>query len=155
MWKWVIKVQTTLKIQKKNPKAILPKRATEGSAGMDLYACMEEEITLRPGELAVIPTGIAIGLPGPDYAALVFARSGLGVKHGISLSNGVGVIDSDYRGEIQVGLCNLGNQPYTIRPEERIAQLVVTPVCLLPIEEVEVLDETGRGEGGFGSTGTH
>ena len=133
-------MQTTLKIQKKNPKAILPKRATEGSAGMDLYACMEEEITLRPGELAVIPTGIAIGLPGPDYAALVFARSGLGVKHGISLSNGVGVIDSDYRGEIQVGLCNLGNQPYTIRPEERIAQLVVTPVCLLPIEEVEVLD---------------
>ena len=148
-------MQTTLKIQKKNPKAILPKRATEGSAGMDLYACMEEEITLRPGELAVIPTGIAIGLPGPDYAALVFARSGLGGKHGISLSNGVGVIDSDYRGEIQVGLCNLGNQPYTIRPEERIAQLVVTPVCLLPIEEVEVLDETGRGEGGFGSTGTH
>ena len=148
-------MQTTLKIQKKNPKAILPKRATEGSAGMDLYACMEEEITLWPGELAVIPTGIAIGLPGPDYAALVFARSGLGVKHGISLSNGVGVIDSDYRGEIQVGLCNLGNQPYTIRPEERIAQLVVTPVCLLPIEEVEVLDETGRGEGGFGSTGTH
>lgn len=148
-------MQTTLKIQKKNPKAILPKRATEGSAGMDLYACMEEEITLRPGELAVIPTGIAIGLPGPDYAALVFARSGLGVKHGISLSNGVGVIDSDYRGEIQVGLCNLGNQPYTIRPEERIAQLVVTPVCLLPIEDVEVLDETGRGEGGFGSTGTH
>ena len=148
-------MQTTLKIQKKNPKAILPKRATEGSAGMDLYACLEEEITLRPGELAVIPTGIAIGLPGPDYAALVFARSGLGVKHGISLSNGVGVIDSDYRGEIQVGLCNLGNQPYTIRPEERIAQLVVTPVCLLPIEEVEVLDETGRGEGGFGSTGTH
>lgn len=148
-------MQTTLKIQKKNPKAILPKRATEGSAGMDLYACMEEEITLRPGDLAVIPTGIAIGLPGPDYAALVFARSGLGVKHGISLSNGVGVIDSDYRGEIQVGLCNLGNQPYTIRPEERIAQLVVTPVCLLPIEEVEVLDETGRGEGGFGSTGTH
>ena len=148
-------MQTTLKIQKKNPKAILPKRATEGSAGMDLCACMEEEITLRPGELAVIPTGIAIGLPGPDYAALVFARSGLGVKHGISLSNGVGVIDSDYRGEIQVGLCNLGNQPYTIRPEERIAQLVVTPVCRLPIEEVEVLDETGRGEGGFGSTGTH
>ena len=84
---------------------------------MDLYACMEEEITLRPGELAVIPTGIAIGLPGPDYAALVFARAGWGVKHGISLSNGVGVIDSDYRGEIQVGLCNLGNQPYTIRPE--------------------------------------
>lgn len=148
-------MQTTLKIQKKNPKAILPKRATEGSAGMDLYACMEEEITLRPGDLAVIPTGIAIGLPGPDYVALVFARSGLGVKHGISLSNGVGVIDSDYRGEIQVGLCNLGNQPYTIRPEERIAQLVVTPVCLLPLEEVEVLDETGRGEGGFGSTGTH
>lgn len=148
-------MQTTLKIQKKNPKAILPKRATEGSAGMDLYACMEEEITLRPGDLAVIPTGIAIGLPGSDYVALVFARSGLGVKHGISLSNGVGVIDSDYRGEIQVGLCNLGNQPYTIRPEERIAQLVVTPVCLLPLEEVEVLDETGRGEGGFGSTGTH
>lgn len=145
----------TLKIQKKNPNAILPKRATRGSAGMDLYACIQEEITLRPGELAVIPTGIAIGLPGPDYVALVFARSGLGVKHGISLSNGVGVIDSDYRGEIQVGLCNLGNRPYTIRPEERIAQLVVTPVCPLPVQEVEFLDETERGEGGFGSTGTH
>ncbi len=148
-------MQLTLKIQKKNSRAILPKRATEGSAGMDLYACIQEEVTLHPGDLAVIPTGIAIGLPGPGYMALVFARSGLGVKHGISLSNGVGVIDSDYRGEIQVGLCNLGSQPYTIRPEERIAQLVVTPVCALPVEEVEVLDETARGEGGFGSTGTH
>ena len=132
-----------------------PFYATAGAAAMDLCACVDAPVEVAPRALVSIPTGIAIALPSAEYVALVFARSGLGIKHGIALSNGVGVIDSDYRGEIQVGLCNLGNQPYTIRPEERIAQLVVTPVCLLPIEEVEVLDETGRGEGGFGSTGTH
>ena len=148
-----------LKIKALSPKIgtdiPLPRFATAGAACMDLYACIDQPVTLAAGERRLIPTGIAIALPSADYVALVFARSGLGIKQGVCLSNGVGVIDSDYRGEIQVGLCNLGNQPYTIRPEERIAQLVVTPVCLLPIEEVEVLDETGRGEGGFGSTGTH
>lgn len=100
-----------------------------------------------------IPTGIAIALPGPEYVALVYARSGLGIRHGVSLSNGVGVIDSDYRGEIMVGLTNLSDVPYTIHPGDRIAQLVVTPVVLPELERVEALDETGRGTGGFGSTG--
>ena len=99
----------------------------------------------------MIPSGIAVSLPGSGYAAFVFARSGLGVKHGISLSNGVGVIDSDYRGEICVGLCNLGTQPYEIQPGERIAQLVVMPVCPLPVQEAAELDQTQRGASGFGS----
>ncbi len=130
-----------------------PQRATEGSAGMDLSACIEEEIILSPRQLVKIPTGIAIALPGPAYVALVYARSGLGIKHGIALSNGVGVIDSDYRGEIMVGLTNLSDVPYTIHPGDRIAQLVVTPVVLPELERVEELDDTGRGTGGFGSTG--
>ena len=130
-----------------------PQRATTGSAGMDLSACIEEDIILSPRQLVRIPTGIAIALPGPEYVALVYARSGLGIKHGIALSNGVGVIDSDYRGEIQVGLTNLSDKPYTIHPGDRIAQLVVTPVVLPQLEWVEELDDTERGIGGFGSTG--
>lgn len=130
-----------------------PQRATTGSAGMDLAACMDEEITIAPRQLVKIPTGIAIALPGPEYVALVYARSGLGIKHGIVLSNGVGVIDSDYRGEIQVGLTNLSEKPYTIHTGDRIAQLVVTPVVLPQLEWVEELDDTERGTGGFGSTG--
>ncbi|WP_209344587.1 dUTP diphosphatase [Flavonifractor sp. AGMB03687] len=130
-----------------------PQRATTGSAGMDLSACIEEDIILSPRQLVRIPTGIAIALPGPEYVALVYARSGLGIKHGIALSNGVGVIDSDYRGEIQVGLTNLSDKPYTIHPGDRIAQLVVTPVVLPQLEWVEELDDTERGTGGFGSTG--
>ena len=130
-----------------------PQRATTGSAGMDLSACIEEDIILSPRQLVRIPTGIAIALPGPEYVALVYARSGLGIKHGIALSNGVGVIDSDYRGEIQVGLTNLSDKPYTIHPGDRIAQLVVTPVVLPELEWVEELDDTDRGTGGFGSTG--
>ena len=108
---------------------------------------------IPPGELARIPTGIAIALPSPEYVALVFARSGLGVRHGIALSNGVGVIDSDYRGEIQVGLTNLSHTPYTISPADRIAQLAVVPVVQVNPVPVEDLDETERGSGGFGSTG--
>lgn len=142
-----------LKIKKLREGAVVPQRATEGSAGLDLRACIDSPITLAPGDLAMIPAGIAISLPDRGYAAFVFARSGLGVKHGVSLSNGVGVIDSDYRGEICVGLCNLGSQPYEIQPGERVAQLVVMPVCPLPVQQVEELDETQRGAGGFGSTG--
>ena len=130
-----------------------PSRATEGSAGMDLCACIEEDRIIAPRQLVKIPTGIAIALPGPEYVALVYARSGLGIKHGVSLSNGVGVIDSDYRGEIMVGLTNLSDKFYTIHPGDRIAQLVVTPVVLPELERVEALDETGRGTGVFGSTG--
>ena len=130
-----------------------PQRATAGSAGMDLSACIEEDIIIAPRQLVKIPTGIAIALPGPEYVALVYARSGLGIKHGITLSNGVGVIDSDYRGEIQVGLTNLSDVPYTVQPGDRIAQLVVTPVVLPEVELAVELDDTSRGAGGFGSTG--
>lgn len=99
------------------------------------------------------PTGLAIALPSADYVALVFARSGLGIKQGVCLANGVGVIDSDYRGEIGVGLVNLGDNPYTVRPGDRIAQLMVTPVVRPTVVPVSELDETDRGAGGFGSTG--
>lgn len=131
----------------------LPARATDGSAGLDLRACMDEAVTIAPRQLVRIPTGLAIALPGPEYVALIFARSGLGIKHGICLSNGVGVIDSDYRGELQVGLTNLSDTPYTVQPGDRIAQLVVMPVALPQLELVEELEETDRGAGGFGSTG--
>ena len=120
---------------------------------MDLCACMEEDVTLAPGQRIGIPTGIAIALPSPNYAALVFVRSGMGFKHGIGLSNGVGVIDSDYRGEISVGLVNLTGEDYTIRPGDRIAQLMVVPVVRPELVQVDALDETERGAGGFGSTG--
>lgn len=143
-----------LKIKKVNENAIIPKRATQGSAGMDLCACIDAPLTLRGGETAVIPTGIAIALPSNEAGAFVFARSGLAIKHGIGLLNSVGVIDSDYRGEIKVGVINQISEPYTIEPGERIAQLVVMPVCPVDTVEVESLDETARGEGGFGSTGT-
>lgn len=143
----------TLNFVKLTSEAIIPKRATGGSAGLDLHACMEESILLRPGERALIHTGIAVGLPSRDFVALIFARSGLAIKHGITLSNSVGVIDSDYRGEICVGLCNLSNEDYTITPGERIAQLVVVRVETPMPMEVDSLDETARGSGGFGSTG--
>lgn len=131
----------------------LPRFATGGAACMDLCACMDESITLNAGERHLVPTGIAIALPSAEYVALVFARSGLGIKKGVCLSNGVGVIDSDYRGEIGVGLVNLGDAPYTVQPGDRIAQLMVVPVVQPTLTVVETLDETERGAGGFGSTG--
>lgn len=143
-----------LKIKKVRENAKLPTRGTVGSAGMDLYACIDEPITLNGGDKAVIPTGIAIGLSSPEYAAFVYARSGLAIKHGIGLLNSVGVIDSDYRGEICVGVINQLKEPYTIEPFERIAQMVIQPVALPELVEVDDLDETDRGAGGFGSTGT-
>lgn len=142
-----------LKIKLLSPNAVLPQYATPGSAAMDLTACIDEPITIAPRQLVTLPTGIAIALPSADYVALVFARSGLGVKHGISLSNGVGVIDSDYRGEIKVGLTNLSDEPYTIQPGDRVAQLAILPVTQATVVQVSELDETGRGAGGFGSTG--
>ncbi len=144
----------TLRYQLLRPGAVAPMRATPGSAAMDLHAvCGEAGVTLPPSGRAVIPTGVAIELPGPDTVALVFARSGLSVKHGLALSNGVGVIDSDYRGEISVGLVNLSDQPYTVHPGERIAQLAVMPVLLPALERADALTPTERGAGGFGSTG--
>ncbi len=142
-----------IKIKKLNEKAVIPHRATTGSAGADLYACIEEAAVLSPGQLIKIPTGIAIELSEKNYAAFIFGRSGLGVKYGITLSNGVGVIDSDYRGEICVGLCNVSNKPYTIQPGERIAQMVIMPVVCVPFVEVDELSDTQRGSGGFGSSG--
>ena len=142
-----------LKIKKLKPNARIPKTATNGSAGIDLYACIDGSVTLSPGELKIIPTGIAIELPDNGCAAFLYARSGLGVKHGICLSNGVGVIDSDYRGEVCVGLCNVSDKPYTIEPFERVAQMVIAPVFVPDVQEVAELSDTQRGEGGFGSTG--
>lgn len=148
-------IKMEIKIKKLRENAKIPKRATNGSAGMDLYACIDEPITLAPGQLAVVPTGIAIALPENSCAAFLYARSGLGVKHGICLSNGVGVIDSDYRGEICAGLCNVSDKPYTIEPDERVCQMVIAPVLTPDVVEVSELDDTDRGEGGFGSTGKH
>ena len=143
-----------LKIKKVRENAKLPTRGTVGSAGLDLYACIDEPITLKKGDTAIIPPGIAIGLDGPHYAAFIYARSGLAIKHGIGLLNSVGVIDSDYRGEICVGVIKQTDPEYTIEPFERIAQMVIKPVELPEIIEVSDLDETDRGAGGFGSTGT-
>lgn len=142
-----------VKIKKLNPKAVIPCRATEGSAGADLYACIDEPVVLAPGQLVKIPTGIAVELADKNHAVFLFARSGLGVKHGITLSNGVGVVDSDYRGEICVGLCNVSDTPYTIQPNERVAQMVIMPVVCASFVEVDELSDTERGSGGFGSSG--
>lgn len=131
----------------------LPQFATPGSAAMDLRACLDGPVTLQAGARSVIPTGLAMALPSADYVALVFARSGLGIKKGVCLSNGVGVIDSDYRGEIAVGLVNLSGEDYTVQPGDRIAQLMVVPVVQPTVTLADELDETDRGSGGLGSTG--
>lgn len=143
-----------VKVKKLRKNAVIPKRATSGSAGADLYACIDEPVEIAPGSLVMIPTGIAIELEDNSCAAFIFARSGLGVKHGITLSNGVGVVDSDYRGEVCVGLCNVSGESYTIQAGERIAQLVVMPINTAEFTEVGELSGTERGAGGFGSTGT-
>jgi len=130
-----------------------PFYASAGAAAMDLCACVDEAVTIAPQQIVSLPTGIAIALPSAEYVALVFARSGLGIKHGVALANGVGVIDSDYRGEIRVGLVNQSQTPYTVQPGDRIAQLAVMPVVQAELEITDTLDETQRGAGGFGSTG--
>ena len=146
-----------LKVKALSPKIgreiPVPFYATPGSAAMDLHACLDEAVTIPARGRTVVPTGIAIALPSPDYVALVFARSGLGIKHGVAPSNCVGVIDSDYRGEVMVGLQNSGDTDYTIQPGDRIAQLMVIPVVQAQVRMVDELDETRRGSGGFGSTG--
>ncbi len=146
-----------LKIKALSPKIgneiPLPYYATPGAAAMDLHACMDEAVVIPAGERKVIPTGLAIALPSPEYVALIFARSGLGIKHGIAPANCVGVIDSDYRGEIMVGLQNSGKDDFTVQPGDRIAQMMITPVVQAQIRMTDDLDETQRGAGGFGSTG--
>jgi dUTP pyrophosphatase len=146
-----------LKIKALSPKIgteiPFPYYATPGSAAMDLHACMEQAVTIAPGQRATIHTGLAIALPDAGYVALIFARSGLSCKHGLAPANCVGVIDSDYRGELMVCLTNSGQAPYTVQPGERIAQLAVMPVVQAQLERCDSLDDTQRGAGGFGSTG--
>lgn len=143
-----------MKVQITNrcPDLPLPARATPHASGVDLRAAVDADVTLAPGERALIPTGIRIAVP-PGFEAQVRARSGLAVRNGIALVNAPGTIDADYRGEIQVILVNLGQEPFAIRRGDRIAQLVIAPVVLCDFEPVGELPDTERGEGGFGSTG--
>ncbi|MBQ8605140.1 MAG: dUTP diphosphatase [Clostridia bacterium] len=133
--------------------ADMPKYQSEFSAGADLCACIDAPVTIAPGERALIPTGIAIDMERRDCGAFIFARSGLASKHGICLANGVGVVDSDYRGEIKVALVNTSKQEYSVAPFERIAQLVIMPVISASFLQADELSDTDRGSGGFGSTG--
>lgn len=144
---------SVLKVKRVREGAKLPARATEGSAGYDLYACIGEPLVIQPGQVQKVPTGVAIELADENCVALVFARSSMGVKYGVIPANAVGVIDSDYRGEVCVFLRNHSDAPYTVQPQDRVAQLVVMPVLLPEIEEASELSDTARGQGGFGSTG--
>ena len=143
-----------IKIQKLRDHALLPAYQSPLAAGADLYAATEEPLTLAPMDRALVPTGIAAQPDREDCVLLIAARSGLAVKKGVTLSNGIGVVDADYRGEICVGLVNLGKETVTIAPGERIAQLLVMPILRADFEEADTLDKTERGAGGFGHTGT-
>jgi len=142
-----------VKVLDERIRAQLPHYATAGAAGMDLRACLDAPITLAPGQAELIPTGIAIHVGDPGYAAVVLPRSGLGHKHGIVLGNLVGLIDSDYQGQLLVSCWNRGGAAFTVEPFERIAQLVVVPVCQVELDVVESFSDSARAEGGFGSTG--
>jgi dUTP pyrophosphatase len=131
----------------------LPKYATDGSAGMDLYACLDEHLHVAPGETHLIPTGIAIHLDDRHLAAMILPRSGLGHKHGIVLGNLVGLIDSDYQGQIFISVWNRGQHPFTIEPGDRIAQMIIVPIALADFKVVEQFTPSARGAGGFGHTG--
>ena len=131
----------------------LPEYATDGSAGLDLRACVDGPTTIGPGETRLVATGLAIHIADPGYAAVIVPRSGLGHRHGIVLGNLVGLIDSDYQGEVLISCWNRGNEPYVVEPGERIAQLVVVPVARARFELVKEFAETKRGAGGFGHTG--
>lgn len=143
---------STIRIKRLKENAIIPTYGSTEAAGADLYACISEPITVQPGEVAWVGTGIALEVP-KGCAGLVYARSGMACKRGLAPANKVGVVDGDYRGEITVVLLNHGNEPQTIMPGERIAQFVITPVLTPEYEEVTELGETDRGIGGFGSTG--
>jgi dUTP pyrophosphatase len=131
----------------------LPAYATAGSAGLDLRACLDAPLALEPGRAELIPTGMAIHLQDPGLAAVILPRSGLGHKHGVVLGNLVGLIDSDYQGQLMVSCWNRGREPFTIRPGERIAQLIVVPVVQVTLEIVESFEDSARGAGGFGHSG--
>jgi dUTP pyrophosphatase len=136
-------------------RAQLPAYATHGSAGLDLRAAIHDAIALKPGDTTLIPTGLAIHLDDPGLAAIIIPRSGLGHKHGIVLGNGVGLIDSDYQGQVFVSCWNRGKETFVVNPLERIAQLVVVPVVQVDLNVVDSFEESARGAGGFGSTGKH
>ncbi len=142
-----------VRIKKVRENAILPRYMTPGAAAADLYACPDGEVTLLPGERAPIPTGVAISPERRDTVALIFGRSGLGIRSGVTLANSVGVVDSDYRGEIKVCLINHGEEPVTVCPGDRIAQIMFVPIEFASFVPADTLDGTERGEGGFGSTG--
>ncbi|AZV93530.1 dUTP diphosphatase [Kerstersia gyiorum] len=143
-----------LKILDPRMAASLPAYATPGSAGLDLRACLDAPLELAPGATALIPTGLAIHIGDPGYAAMFLPRSGLGHKHGIVLGNLVGLIDSDYQGQLQVSVWNRSQQAFVIEPMERIAQMIIVPVVQAAFEVVEDFESSDRGTGGFGSTGT-
>lgn len=144
--------QVQVTVRRLRDDAVLPRYMTPHAAGLDLHAVLEEGLNMQPGERALVPTGIAIALPD-GYEAQVRPRSGLALRHGITLLNSPGTIDPDYRGEVGVVLVNLGQEPFTVKNGERIAQLVIAPFVRATLQEVEELGETARGEGGFGHTG--
>lgn len=146
-------MKTEIKIQKLNPNAVIPTYGSDYAAGADLYACMEEPVTIAPNETVMIHTGLAMEIP-EGYAGLIYPRSGLSTKRGLAPANKVGVVDPDYRGEFMVALHNHSLSPQTVEPGERIAQLVITPFITADFKITSELSETVRGAGGFGSTGT-
>ncbi len=148
-------IEVEMKVLDERMADFVPAYATAGSAGLDLRACLDEEVVLQPGETFLVPTGLAIYLANPAYAAVLLPRSGLGHKHGIVLGNLVGLIDSDYQGELKVSLWNRGSEPFAVKPFERIAQMVVVPIVQAHFKRVEEFVGSSRGEGGFGSTGLH
>ncbi len=148
-------MQVDLKILDERVRDQLPHYATPGSAGLDLRACLDAALVLNPGETKLIPTGLAMHLADAGYAAMILPRSGLGHKHGVVLGNLVGLIDSDYQGQLMVSVWNRGQEAFTIQPFERIAQMVIVPVVQATFSVVEEFDSSDRGEGGFGSTGKH
>ena len=142
-----------IKVLDPRMKEQLPAYATSGSAGLDLRACLDAPLTLQPGDAQLIPTGLAMHLAHPGYAAMILPRSGLGAKNGIVLGNLVGLIDSDYQGPLMVSCWNRGRDAFTINPLDRIAQMIIVPVVQAQFRVVEGFDASSRGEGGFGSTG--
>ena len=144
-----------IKILAPRMKDQLPAYATPGSAGLDLRACIDAPLTLAPGSTHLIPTGLAIHLADPNYAAVILPRSGMGHKHGIVLGNLVGLIDSDYQGQLMISTWNRGSTEFVLNPMERLAQLVIVPVLQVGFNVVDEFDSSERGAGGFGSTGKH
>jgi len=147
-------MQIDLKVLDERVREQLPAYATPGSAGLDLRACLDSGLNLKPGQTELIPTGLAIHVADPGFAAVILPRSGLGHKHGVVLGNLVGLIDSDYQGQLMVSCWNRGDKAFEIEPFERIAQLVIVPVVQAQFREVSEFNASDRGAGGFGSTGT-